>query len=397
MVKSDILLGSRLRQLRLAEGYSLDELATAMGGLVTKQALSKYETGKSQPSQGVLNKLASTLGVKASSLSSRSELKVSFHGFRKRAKLRIRSIEEIQSRASILLEQRVHLQPFYRDTKATKVPFQSFKVASVKDAEIAAREMRQLWALGDAPIADVTNTLEEHCVHVLELSETEHFDGLSATAHDESKKAIGSAVVTCFETSGERQRFNLAHELAHLVMSVQGDINEEAAANRFAGAFLAPRSTLISLTGIKRHHLTLSELLILKRRLGMSLQALLYRMKDLHIISETLHRHWCIEVNKHGWRKQEPEPLPREEPRWFRRAVIQSVTEHWITREEGQQLLGEKIDTLEPLTLEERRAFMKRPLQERRRIMATQAEELADHYRSDNEWKDLEGVDFVEY
>lgn len=386
----------RLRQLRLASGYSLDALAHKMEGLVTKQAISKYETGKAQPTQAVLNKLASALGVKAATLTSEPKFEVNFHGFRKRAKLRARAAEEIQSKVAALLEQRITLQGFYKHHEPARVPFKSFPVRSTEEAETAANLLRDTWELGTAPISDVTNTLEEHLIHVLELKGTEHFDGLSATAVNESGEVVGGAVVSSFESSGERQRFNLAHELGHLVMNVVGNVNEEDTANRFASAFLAPRDTVLALTGVQRHHISLSELILLKQRLGMSIQAILYRLKDLSVISETLHRGWCIDINKQGWRKNEPEALPREEPRWFRRAILQAVTESWITKEEGESMLAERLDLDEPLSLADRKAFMKLPLEERRRIMAKQAEELAEHYNSDNEWREVEGGDIIE-
>ncbi len=392
-----MLLGTRLRQLRLAAGLSLDALASAMGDLITKQALSKYETGKSQPTQVVLNKLALALDVKASGLTSEPDLRVDFHGFRKRTKLGKRAEEEIKSKVAWMLEQRIHLQKFYKPLDSKTVPYECFGISSLEDVETAAGELRAQWMLGDAPIADVTNTLEEHLVHVLELQNTDHFDGLSATAKDESGNIIGGAVVSCHETSGERQRFNLGHELGHLVLKVSKEVDVEDAANRFAAAFLAPKETFLSLTGLKRHHLTLNELLLLKQRLGLSLQALVYRMKDLGVISATLHKQLCIDFSRQGWRKSEPGALPREEPKWFRRAILQAVTESWITKEDGERMLGETIDVGEPLTLEDRRVFMKLPLEERRNIMAKQAEDLAEDYKSDSGWKEIEGSDFIEY
>ena len=58
---------------------------------------------------------------------------------------------------------------------------------------------------------------------------------------------------------------------------------------------------------------------------------------------------------------------------------------------------GEEPETAEPLSLEDRQAFMKLPLKERRRIMARQAEGLVEHYNSDTEWKKTDGGDIYEY
>jgi hypothetical protein len=50
--------------------------------------------------------------------------------------------------------------------------------------------------------------------------------------------------------------------------------------------------------------------------------------------------------------------------------------------------LEEEIEMEQPLTLIQRRNFMQLPLEERRRIMAQQADKLSEHYNQDQEWRD---------
>lgn len=68
-----------------------------------------------------------------------------------------------------------------------------------------------------------------------------------------------------------------------------------------------------------------------------------------------------------------------------------------IAREEAERLIGRSLDVEEPFTLIERRAFMKLPLEERRRILSEQAEKLKSHYSEGAERSDLQSGDFVEY
>lgn len=49
------------------------------------------------------------------------------------------------------------------------------------------------------------------------------------------------------------------------------------------------------------------------------------------------------------------------------------------------------------LSLEQRRIFMKLPIEERRRILQKQAEAMATHYQQDAEWRELQAGDLVEY
>jgi hypothetical protein len=49
------------------------------------------------------------------------------------------------------------------------------------------------------------------------------------------------------------------------------------------------------------------------------------------------------------------------------------------------------------LSLEQRRTFMKLPLQERRRILQAQSEEMVSHYEQNSEWRELQTGDLFEY
>ena len=53
--------GVRLRAARKMAGLSLEDLAGKLGGRVTKQALSKSETGRMMPSPEVLERLDEVL------------------------------------------------------------------------------------------------------------------------------------------------------------------------------------------------------------------------------------------------------------------------------------------------------------------------------------------------
>lgn len=49
------------------------------------------------------------------------------------------------------------------------------------------------------------------------------------------------------------------------------------------------------------------------------------------------------------------------------------------------------------LYLEQRLAFLKLPLIERRRILEGQAESMLDHYQHDSEWQELMSDDIISY
>ena len=397
--------GKRIRRLRRARGLTQQALADATGGLVTKQSISKYERGKSQPSPGVLRKLAEVFGVKTADLFREPPAEVAFEAYRKFARLGKRKQEEIESRIRERLEARLRLQDRLGELRGASVPAKAWKASSFEEAEAAAGALREKWELGQAPIASVTDVLEENDIHVIALDAGDDFDGLSAFAYDLGGEGtlLAAAVVCHRGRSGDRQRLSLVHELAHLALDVDEEgskegFDEEKAAYRMGAAFLAPAGPLLRAVGQRRRSLRIEELLMLKRRYGMSVQALLYRLKDLEVISQNQFRGWFIQLGKLGWRKEEPEPLPPEEPQWLRRNALRALSEDVITKEEAECLLGEPIAEEEDVLIQRRRSLVELPPEERRGVLQRQAEALSGHYEeTTEERRALQGGGVTEY
>lgn len=364
------MLAQRLKQLRLARGLSLDALVEQMGGLVTKQAISKYENGRAQPAPTVLRALAKTLGVKAAELMRPPEVEVKFIAYRKGSGLRKKEQSQVENLVTRVLEERVRLQEITGESRSFSVPVQQFPVNSPEDAEEAAMWLREQWELGTGPVANVVDLLEDHLIHVIEIDADEKFDGISAVTYDQSKTSRGATVVTRRGVPGERQRMNLAHELGHIVLDVSPEVDEEKAAFRFAGAFLAPAEALHREVGQKRAFVQGQELVILKLKYGLSVQALLYRLHTLGIIGPAHYRQWCIAVNKQGYRKQEPYEIESERPQWLRKTLLRALSEGLVARDEAERMLGEDLGNdgfaenvvgrkeLLSLSVEERRNLM---------------------------------------
>lgn len=373
------MIGKRLRRLRLARGLSLEALAAELEGMVTKQALSKYETGKATPSPAVLARLAFTFGVKAAELFTEPEIEVEFPGYRKQAKLSRKEQERMESIITEEMQRRVRLQKLIGDDKVT-LPIQQFRVSELTDVENAATDLRAKWDLGREPISHVIETLENHGVHVVEVDAPRGFDGISAIVRDSDGTHVAAGAVTRKSISGERQRFNVAHELGHLVLSIADECDKESAAHRFAAAFLAPAESIRREVGRRRATVQLDELKYMRRRFGISMQASLRRLKDLDIISDASYREWCINFSRWGWRKQEPGESINEEPQWLRRTVLRALSEGLMTTVEAEAMIDEKVAVDVPLALLEKRNFMKLPIEERRRLLEQQAMHVAEDY-----------------
>jgi hypothetical protein len=235
--------------------------------------------------------------------------------------------------------------------------------------------------LGEDPIANVTETLEDHGLHVIEVESDRKFDGMCAIARDAGEEPRAVALGVRPETAGERYRMNLAHELGHLIQDVRGAVDEEKAAFRFAGAFLAPAGSLLDEVGGSRRKIEPAEVLALKQRWGMSAQALLYRLRDLDAISERHYKDWCVRINMWKWRTREPREMSPEASTWLERNASRAVAEGIISREEAAEYLTTDSPAVMPSVFD-RQGLMALSVEERRAVLMEQAASLEAHYSS---------------
>ena len=382
------MLGERLRRFRVARGMSLRDLEAAVDGLVSSQTLSKYERGELQPTAVTLNKIASAFGVKSAQLWSEPSCHVEWIAFRKHARLGKREQERIQSFVAEEFEKRVQLQEQICEGNSVELPMLSATVRNLDDAEAAALTLRNTLNLGIDPIANLIDVLEDHYIHIIEVDASETFDGISAVARDIDDNLLAAAIAIRSNVLGDRQRLNITHELGHLVLKLCADIDAEKAAFRFGAAFLAPAEQLRRDVGKRRSNIQKLELHYLKKRYGISIQAILFRLRDLGIITDNYYKKWCIQINKLGWKKREPIEIPPEKPERFRQQVHRALSEGLITETEAGHFLNHTAEFSADQSLSERHQFLKLPKEERDRILSEQAKEMADFYENDTEWRD---------
>ena len=390
------MLGERLKRFRLARGMSLDDLHAAIGGMVSKQALSKYERGKMQPPARTLNRIAVALGIKSAQLWGEPVCHVEWVAYRKRSSLRVKEQGQLESFVAELLEKRISLQKRIGELESLELPIQDIPVNSLDEAEAAAIVLRQQWDLAGEPIPNLLDVLEARHIHIIEIDAGEKFDGISAVARDAEGNALAAAIATRRGTSGDRHRLNVAHELGHLILNPGISVDAEKAAFRFGAAFLAPAEGVHRELGEKGRHIQQNDLLYLKWHYGISIQAILFRLRDLGLITNSHFQQWWIEINKSGWRTREPIEIPREKPKRFHRQVYRALSEELIEEWEADQLLNDSLTTSSPRSLIERRAFLQLPTDLRRNLLMEQAKQMADYYETDSEWREIEGGDFVE-
>lgn len=389
------MIGDRIRQARLAAGLTQDELVARLaeqGQRITKAGISKYELNKSMPKASFVLALARSLGVRSSYFLQEPTVSAEWLAFRKHARLPEKAQDQIRATALNIAEGQLWLRSTLYPRERLQLP--TLPIRSLDEAEAAAEKLRARWGLGEAPIESVTQTTEDHGGVVIGWeSNAGAFDGLAGWLNKEAP-----VIVTNTAVAPDRRRFTLAHELAHLLMGKRPASDEDEAerlAHRFAGAFLVPAAVARRELGERRRHLSLDELALLKLKYGMSLQAWVHRAHDLGIIDRALYDALYEEIKRRGWKeREEPECEAAEEPARLKQMTLRALSEGIITEERALQLCPGCIVPRPAVRPEGRRytarELLKLPREERERILAAQAEEAAEEYRTNPELTEFE-------
>ena len=338
----------RLRSARKMSGFSMAALAEEAGQAVTKQAISKYEKGLMNPRGDALVALSRALGVKSDYFFRPQRVSLGELEFRKKSRLGRREQERIKYSILDFLERYLEIEDILGDRAVFRNPLPDPHIHKPQDAEKAAIEVRRKWKLGEAPISNLMELLEDKGIRIHEIETDENFIGISA-------RADGIPVIAVRRQDDLlRKRFTMSHELGHILLSIHEGRERrfrEKLCHTFAGAFLLPERAIKDELGERRSKIALWELEKIKGNYGISIQTTMARARHLEIVSEHGYRNFCIKVNTEGWKIEEPgEYLGRERANRFDQLVYRAAAEEVITFSRAAELLNLPIS-------EFRRAF----------------------------------------
>jgi len=199
----------------------------------------------------------------------------------------------------------------------------SFPLMEVEDygsPEKIAQLARNTWQLPLGPIKSMIEVVEGAGGVVVPCDfGTDKLDAIS-----QRPEASPPFFFVSTTAPGDRLRFNLAHELGHIIMHSAPAPGQEDEANAFAAEFLMPAKEIQP----QLRKLDMAKLADLKRHWKVSMQALIYRARTLGTITERQQRSWFMRFGQLGYRKTEPVEIPREEPTLIRRVVDFHRHEH---------------------------------------------------------------------
>ena len=348
------MIGNRLKLARSGAGLSLRELSERIDNRVTPQAIGKYERDESMPRSGVLIALADALHVSVNYLTGDPGMSLQSVDFRTKKVMGKRHEDSVRAMALHRLERYLAIEeildlPSVHWDKPRLAPYPV--VHDLLEADRAASNLRSEWGLGLNPIPDMADLLEDRGAKVLFCPLPKLIYGLTAHVRREGLPDA-HVIVVDQESTRVRQRLTIAHEIGHLVLDVHPGVDEEAAAYRFAGAFLMPEEVLWTRVGKHRTDMDWKELLALKLLFGMSIQAITYRCGELGIISQALKGRMFDKFTEFGWRdppyKEPLDGLGNRSGR-FERLCFRAIAEGAISESKASELLEMSVHDLNRL------------------------------------------------
>lgn len=275
------LFGRRLAQARKMKGWSMEELGNALTPAVSRQAINKYEKGKTMPDSAMLLAFVAALGVKPDYFFRPFTVEVDRVMFRKGLRFPEKKATSIREHVREALERYLESE----ELCGTQTTFSliSHEIAGEEDVLDFAADVRRQLKLGEDGISNVIEVLESNAIKVIEVTEDVSFEGLSGYAND----SIPIIVVNDTLSFG-RKRFALLHELGHLLMKFRGAVSAKDAAglcNIFAAELLLPAQVLLSRVGNRRHDISLPELSDLQKQFGISIDTIMESLKRLDVIT----------------------------------------------------------------------------------------------------------------
>lgn len=333
-------VGQRLRRARIARMMTGRYLAEQVG--ITPAAITRFEKGDACPRDEVVQRLADILLVppshffnplppdRGAPVRNRS-MSAATKRNRESAEVRLDWLREIIGYVAALMPlPACDLPDLHRGHDPNAL--------SGEDIEEQATALRRAWGMQDGPIADMTALLESRGFAVTCFSlGAESMDALGAITPE-----APIIIENTDRTTAVRMRFNLAHEVAHMVLhrhvpdvlASRPEIHRlmEHQAHRFAGAFMFPARSFSN----EIYSVSVGGLIEAKRRWKLSVQTMVHRAFDLRLISRDQYERAFRNMSIHGVRRREPldDALPSEQPSQVAQRIRHLIEQRGFSVEE---------------------------------------------------------------
>ena len=229
--------------------------------------------------------------------------------------------------------------------------------------ELIVNMVRKHWKVGMGPIDNMQYLLESNGIIVTGFKNVdEKIDAFSQRINVQNHGTVFVVALAIGEKPDVRLRFDMAHELGHILMHNWDDSNDslskdefnalEKQANMFASALLLPRETFEK--DVAPYATNVEFYRSLRKKWGVSIQAMMYRARQLGLITANQFQYMMRTISAKGWRKREPGDTPHKlNSTIFQGAVDVLFDGDYLTAKEMMQAFYEYGIYLEQKDLED--------------------------------------------
>jgi len=307
------MIGARIRLARDVCGITQAELAEALG--TTQSGIAAIESGLYRPSAAYLKTIALRTGFDVAFFERGELLELPFGTLLYRAQASVKA--SMKTKAHAVAQVAFELATLL-SSRLRKIPVNVPRLND--DPDTCAQITRTALGLSPhTPIRDLMATFDRNGILVLSLPlEVNGFDGFSAWAGRDPARPV---IAMLQGKTAYRERFTGAEELAHLVMHspLQTSIADaDVEARAFTREFLLPAETM---QAEMQRPVTISSLVPLKQRWGVSLAFLVRRAESLSLVTKNQYRYLNQQLRTNWGAKSEPgdEQVKPERPRLMRK------------------------------------------------------------------------------
>ena len=340
--KNKNIVPNRIKQARNSRGLTMIELGERIG--VSKQTISQYEMGKITPTPAILAKLSIATGYNICFFSKPLPVNNSSNSavfFRKKKTTRKKIITAATEKIEIFKEINDYISEFvdFPELDFPKIEYNNFTDSplDMDTIEEYAMLLRKRWNLGLNPISNLMMVVQSKGFNVSKMSFRESKLDAFSVWYDGRPYIFLSAD----KLSNARIRFDIAHELGHLLMHSDyydaEEINKstklreklEHEADSFAGALLMPRATFSS----DVYSSSVDHFINLKLKWLTSISSMIYRCEHLALLSDSQIKYLKNQMTKRGYWYKEPldTEITIEEPCALKQAVNLLLEHNIIT------------------------------------------------------------------
>jgi Zn-dependent peptidase ImmA (M78 family)/DNA-binding XRE family transcriptional regulator len=304
--------GERLTEAREARAITKSHLADLVE--VTPAQITRYERDEHSPSPKTLEKMSLILGMP-----------INYFFFKRERPLDNTSTIFYRSLSSATKRQRLSAESKYRwlqDIYSYLWEFVEFPNVNLPDfsppdspelisgsfIEKSADKLREYWEVGERPIDNITRLVENNGI-VLGFYDlgADSLDAFSQRCFDRPH-----IIVSTRKEASVRYRFDICHELGHLILhrNIPSNIFRtgtyfklmERQAHHFAGAFIFPQSAFLDEVRLAN----LTNFRLRKPRWKLSIAAMIFRAENLGLIDQEAAEKLRMSYGRRRWRTFEP-------------------------------------------------------------------------------------------